>query len=488
MLNALIPRSFRNQILCLLLSSLVIAQIVSFFLVIGERSFISANQRIDSSIYQFSTFANLVESTPDYLQYDLLSSVNDEQSFFRLNEQAQLVIPTQANSNRITLEAQQRFIQYLEQSDYSIGSPFIIVTNNHNEAFSHVENSYETFLTGLNNQSKESGYQQFFRFSPAFDRLDIEAQLPSGLWLYATFNIGKLSIGLQARLISIVALTIIIVGISGFLITIKMTNPISSLAAASEKLGKGQSVPRLKEQGPQDIREALSAFNNMNDRLTQLISSQKQMLGAISHDLRSPLTSLRLRLESVEDSADKEKMINTVEEMNEMISSILDFTRVDAEEKSIETSRPVDLYNFCDSLIAEYIDTGRACSLDYHGAEDQVFNCRYISLRRALRNIIDNGLRYGEQVALRVNQIDAKTIVLIFSDKGPGLAEDDLTKVLQPFYRPDKARRIMDGGIGMGLSISQSIIKAHGGSICLANDDASHSVNKGLRVSVTLPL
>ncbi|MDA8963141.1 HAMP domain-containing histidine kinase, partial [Pseudomonadales bacterium] len=354
----------------------------------------------------------------------------------------------------------------------------------------NVKNSYESFLSDINKQPKESIYQQYFSFSPAFDRLDIEAQLPSGLWLYATFNIEKLSIGLQTRLISIIALTIIIVGITGFLITIKMTNPISSLAAASEKLGKGQAVPRLKEQGPQDIRDALSAFNNMNSRLTQLLSSQKQMLGAISHDLRSPLTSLRLRLESVEDSDDKEKMINTAEEMNEMIAAILNFTQLDAEEKSSEVSRPVDLYNFCDSLIEEYTDTGRACRLDYQGNEDQVFNCRYISLRRALRNIIENGLRYGEQVTLTVKQIEKEKIVFIFSDKGPGLPTNELTKVLQPFYRPDKARRIMDGGIGMGLSISESIIKAHGGSICLENGDASvdKSVNKGLRVSVTLPL
>lgn len=488
MFNALIPHSFRNQILLLLLSSLIVAQVVSFFLVVGERSFVSITQRVDSSIYQFSTFANLVETTPEYLHVELLESVNDEKSFFRLNDTEQLIATKPAKVNRVNLEAQQRFIEYLEQSDYSIGNPVIIVTGTGDEAFSQVEKNYQALTDGLTAAANKSITQWVFGLSPAFDRLDIEAQLPSGLWLYASFKIEKLSIGLQARLISIVALTIIIVGITGFLITIKMTHPISRLAAASEKLGKGQSVPRLEEKGPNDIREALSAFNNMNTRLTQLLSSQKQMLGAISHDLRSPLTSLRLRLESVDDGEQKEKMINTVEEMNEMIAAILDFTRVDAEEKSSEISRPVDLYNFCDSLIAEYTDTGRACSLDYQGGEDQVFNCRYISLRRALRNIIDNGLRYGEQVTLSVNQIDAETIVLVFNDKGPGLAEGELKNVLKPFYRPDKARRTMDGGIGMGLSISESIIKAHGGSICLANGDSSHSANKGLRVSVTLPL
>ena len=483
MFNALTPHSFRNQILLLLLSSLIVAQVISFFLIIGERSFVSITQRVDNSIYQFSTFANLVETTPEYLHSELLESVNDEKSFFRLNDTEQLMAIETISLNRVNLEAQQRFFEYLEQSDYSIGNPVIIVTDIGDEAFSQVKENYQALTEGLTEVNNKPFIKRVFGHSPAFDRLDIEAQLPSGLWLYASFKIEKLSIGLQARLMSIVALTIIIVGIVGSLITIKMTNPISSLVVASEKLGKGQSVARLKEQGPNDIREAISAFNNMNTRLTQLLSSQKQMLGAISHDLRSPLTSLRLRLESVDDGEQKEKMINTVEEMNEMIAAILNFTREEADEQSQEVSRPVDLYNFCDSLIAEYTDTGRACTLEYNGNEDQVFNCRYISLRRALRNIIDNGLRYGVQVKLTVSQSNTENVLLVLSDKGPGLAEDDLLNVLKPFYRPDKARRKMDGGIGMGLSISESIIKAHGGYINLTNRKSG-----GLDVSISLPL
>ena len=495
MLKTLTPHSFRNQILLLLLSSLIAAQLVSFFLVVGERSFVSVTQRVDNTIYQFSTFANLVESTPGYLHDDLLASVNDEKSFYRLNDSEQLIAQEKESVNRVNIEAQKRFIQYLEKSDYSIGSPLIIVTDSSDEDFSDVQNNYQTFMQSLTAKPDENFSRQMFGSSPAFDRLDIEAQLPSGLWLYASFKIEKLSIGLQARLISIVALTIIIVGITGFLITIKMTNPISSLAAASEKLGKGQSVPRLKEKGPNDIREALAAFNNMNDRLTQLLSSQKQMLGAISHDLRSPLTSLRLRLESIDEGEEKEKMITTVEEMNEMIAAILNFTREEAEDQSREVSRPVDLYNFCDSLIGEYAETGRQCKLIYNAGEDQSFHCRYISLRRALRNIIDNGLRYGEQVTLMVSQTsivshtttasqkDTGSVLFEFIDKGTGLPESELQNVLKPFYRPDKARPKADGGIGMGLSISESIIKAHGGHINLSN----HS-DGGLKVSITLPL
>lgn len=487
MFKALTPHSFRNQILLLLLSSLIVAQVVSFFLLVGERSFVSVTQRIDNSIYQFSTFANLVDSTPEYLYGDLLQSVNDEKRFYRISDNEQLVVledqPQQESAKRINIEAQQRFIEYLEQSDYSIGSPLIIVTDSANKTSSPIKQDYQSFIQGLSDAPNKHFLKPILNFTPAFDRLDIEAQLPSGLWLYASYKIEKLSTGLQARLMSIAALTLVIVGITGILITIKITNPISRLAAASEKLGKGQSVPRLEEQGPNDIREAVAAFNNMNDRLTQLLSSQKQMLGAISHDLRSPLTSLRLRLESIDDGEQKEKMIHTVEEMNQMIAAILNFTREDAEEQNSEASRAVDLYDFCESLIAEYTDTGRACLLNCTVDQDQVLNCRYISLRRAMRNIIDNGLRYGEQVSLTVSQIDSHTVLFIFSDKGPGLAEDELHNVLKPFYRPDKARRVMDGGIGMGLSISESIVKAHGGDIRLAN---SHQ--GGLDVSIRLPL
>ena len=168
------------------------------------------------------------------------------------------------------------------------------------------------------------------------DRIDTEVQLASGLWLYGSFKLEKLSTGIQIRLLGLTLLTVTIVSLVGVFISLRMTKPISSLADASEKLGKGQVVDRLEEIGSADIRHATSAFNTMNTRVMLLLENQKQMLGAISHDLRSPLTSLRLRLENLNDGQSKEKMISTVDEMNGMISSILTFTRQQADENHSE--------------------------------------------------------------------------------------------------------------------------------------------------------
>ena len=185
---------------------------------------------------------------------------------------------------------------------------------------------------------------------------------------------------------------------------------------AADKLGKGQNVKSLNESGSDDIKEALIAFNIMNKRLMKLISNQKQMLGAISHDLRSPLTSLRLRLETLNDSKNKEKMIHTVEEMNRMISSILTFIKQQADENTGEKSEIVNLYSFISSLSDEYIDTGRNLQLDYKLNKNLYFNCRYNSLRRALRNLIDNGLNYGTKVIVKVEINTHKNIIFYIMD------------------------------------------------------------------------
>ena len=262
-----------------------------------------------------------------------------------------------------------------------------------------------------------------------------------------------------------------------------MTKPISSLADASEKLGKGQVVDRLEEIGSADIRHATSAFNTMNTRVMLLLENQKQMLGAISHDLRSPLTSLRLRLENLDDDQSKEKMISTVEEMNGMIAAILTFTRQQADENHSEATEKVELKNFFYSLIEEYTDTHRDCHLDYNVNQVNHFECRYISLRRALRNIIDNGLRYGNKVNIIVTNLNQRQLNINIRDNGPGIPEQHLNDVLKPFFRPDQARAHNDGGIGMGLAISESIITSHGGVLELGNHPEG-----GVEAFISLPL
>ena len=324
MIKKILPRTLRSQIVWLLLSSLLIAQSVSFFLIIDERSLVSMDQRIDQSLNEFFTFADLVDATPDYLNDDLLLSINDPNRFFRLNEDFQLMKtdPLLTQDNQSNTIAQKRLLQRIKDTDFRLGNALIIITPVTNNEYEKVNNSYAEFIA----QHEPSGlnrWQQWLKPELSYDRIDTEVQLASGLWLYGSFKLEKLSTGIQIRLLGLTLLTVTIVSLVGVFISLRMTKPISSLADASEKLGKGQVVDRLEEIGSADIRHATSAFNIMNTRVMLLLENQKQMLGAISHDLRSPLTSLRLRLENLDDDQSKEKMISTVEEMNGMIAALI---------------------------------------------------------------------------------------------------------------------------------------------------------------------
>ena len=484
MLKKLLPKTFRSQIVWLLLLSLIIAQALSFFLIIGERSLVSMDQRIDQSLNEFFTFADLVDATPDYLHQDLLITINDQHRFFRLNEDIQLLKSTLpvTQGNRSNAIAQQRLMAYIKKTDFRIGEAIIIITAVTDEDVSQVENNYVDFIK-LREMQTMNRWQQWINPELSYDRIDAEAQLASGLWLYGSFKIEKLSTGIQIRLLGLTLFTVIIVSLVGIFISLRMTRPISALADASEKLGKGQVVDRLDEIGSDDIRYATAAFNTMNTRLMMLLDNQKQMLGAISHDLRSPLTSLRLRLENLDHSQSKDKMINTVEEMNGMISTILTFTRQQADENNGEASEKVALQPFFKDLADEYIDTNRNCDLDYCVNNVSHFECRHISLRRALRNIIDNGLRFGQKVYIKVQCINDKQLHVTIRDDGPGIPTEYLQDVLRPFFRPDQARAQNDGGIGMGLAISETIVTSHGGKLLLQN----HS-DGGLEACIILPL
>ena len=475
----LLPKTFRWQIVTLLLGSLLISQIISAYIIIGERSLISINERIDKSIDSFFTLAELFINTPDYLHGELLLSVNNENTSFRLTDNEILTSNTIYDKKNTNL-AKLRLDNYFKNTDQSIGSPKIIVTPSFDKDYLDIDLDYIKYISKYEHDLSSDN---FFKLKPNHDRIDMEALLPSGQWLNATLVTQKLSLGLQIRLAAIIFITILIVSIISIFITLKLTKPIQDLTKAANKLGKGQNVKSLNESGSHDIKEALIAFNIMNKRLMKFISNQKEMLGAISHDLRSPLTSLRLRLETLNDSKNKEKMIHTVEEMNRMISSILTFIKQQADENTSEKSEIVNLYSFISSLADEYIDTGRNLELDYKLNKNLYFNCRYNSLRRALRNLIDNGLNYGTKVIVKVEINTHKNIIFYIMDNGPGVPEKFLNDVKKPFYRLDPSRNSDKGNIGMGLAISETITKSHGGVMNIKNQSKG-----GLVVTIEVPI
>jgi len=251
------------------------------------------------------------------------------------------------------------------------------------------------------------------------------------------------------------------------------TRPIVNLAKAAEKFGKGEYVKEFRPSGAKEIRLAAYEFDRMRKRISIHLNQRSEMLSGISHDLRTPLTRLKLQLALLKQQDLAKKMSEDIEEMERMLNEYLEFSR---HQKNEETET-IDLNNLIENITQKYQDKKIDTKLD----ENQKINMRPNSIKRCLVNLIDNGLSYGEKVNILTKNTTDNVIIMI-DDNGPGIPENEYQNVMKPFYRIDKSRGQNKSGVGLGLSIANDIIRAHGGSISFEK-----SPLKGLRVKISLP-
>jgi len=263
---------------------------------------------------------------------------------------------------------------------------------------------------------------------------------------------------------------------SSLLLAQRASRSMDQLAAAAHRLGLGEDRPPIPEHGPLEVRETIRAFNLMQERLHKHIRDRSRLLAAVSHDLRTPITTLRLRAEYIEDAEIRDKTLATLDEMEAILSATLSFARDEAADESV---RATDLAALVQSLVDDHADLGGDVS--YEGPDRLTCRCRPISLKRALSNLIDNAVKYGGSVRVGL-QADGGSRVIQVDDDGPGIPEADLHKVLEPFFRLEASRCRETGGTGLGLSVAQTIVHAHGGTLHLSNRPEG-----GLRAQVRLP-
>lgn len=253
--------------------------------------------------------------------------------------------------------------------------------------------------------------------------------------------------------------------------------PLMRFARAAERVGLDVQAPPFPEQGPAQLRRAIRAFNQMQVRLQRMLTDRTLMLGAISHDLRTPLTRLRLRIETDRVVPDRAKMLTDIEAMEAMLTSTLAFVRgVDDAEAQEAVDLDLALQTVCD-LIS---DVGG--EVTYVGPSRCRYLCKPQAMMRALTNVIGNAAKYGRHAKVVLSQGQGPGYVIHVEDDGPGIADAEKEKVFEPFYRTAAAQDLDRQGMGLGLSIARSIILSHGGSIELS-DAAPH----GLIVTITLP-
>jgi len=306
------------------------------------------------------------------------------------------------------------------------------------------------------------GFGAFGLFSN-YGELKVAVPLSNGRWLSFVTSLPQDSPVLSRQLLVAMALMALITLFVSAWVVRSVTKPLANLARAAQRLEVDLAAPALSETGTIETRQAARSFNRMQIRLRELIENRTRMLAAISHDLRTPLTSLRLRAENNSDPDDREKMLATVAEMDAMIGATLRFARDDA---LAGPRRRTDLSALLASIVDDLADNGLAVEME--PSPPVVFTCQPDALKRALTNLLENGVKYGGRARARIVVLPDK-IEVVVDDDGPGILDSELERVFQPFYRIESSRARETGGIGLGLAIARSIVEAHGGDLVLSN-------------------
>ncbi len=303
----------------------------------------------------------------------------------------------------------------------------------------------------------------------------ISVRLDDATWLNAAARLpGPRPAPISAIVGALVS--IIIVGIGAALISRQIGRPLSDLANAARALGSGQTNVTAPVSGPEDVRRASTAFNAMAERLGRQLNRQRQMLWALSHDLRTPITAIRLRAELIEDEAERQRLLASVAEMETLTEQALSLARAGASE---EARANVDLAEIARTLCGELQDMGVNITADANDA--LMVECRPSEIARAMRNLAENAAKYGGGGIMRVYRNAANEAAIEVSDEGAGVPPELITKLTNPFFRADEARSETNGA-GLGLAITQAIADIHGGRLILEN-----RAPKGFSAKIVLP-
>lgn len=448
-MTRLLPRTMAGQLILVLLAVIVAAHLLTFLIFAGERRSALEIARREQVAEQLIPIVRLVLTVPPEereallrpwregplslsVDKDSIVDVDDDHHVHRLEEQMLRRLERRVRTIRVELD-----------DDVPIWSP----------------------RQRWGGGPPGRGYA-----------LLVAVGLPDQGWLNARLAVRPPIVGFAGPYLVILGLTLI-----GIVLTLavgvrRLTRPIRALADATDKMGRGERVEPLPITGPSEIRRATVAFNAMGERLDRYVSDRLRMLAAISHDLRTPITSLRLRTELIDDAETREKMLETLQEMQRMVEATLAFAREEAES---EPTRTVDLQALADSIVQDLADLGQPATILERPALPLA--CRPMALRRAIRNLVENAIRYGK-LALVTVEIEGSEAVLRVDDDGPGIPAERLDDVFEPFVRLDESRSEATGGVGLGLSIARSIVHAHGGQLLLINRPEG-----GLRAELRLP-
>jgi signal transduction histidine kinase len=310
----------------------------------------------------------------------------------------------------------------------------------------------------------------------ATDTLAIAVQQPDGSWITTNAPWPRRDTRILWVLLGQTLIIYILILIPVLWLTRRIARPLRALAVAARTFTPGAAASPLAIDGPGDVRDVIAAFNALTLRVTAMLDEKDRMLGAIGHDLRTPLAALRVRIESVEDEQDRARMADTIEEMSRTLDDILSLARLGRPSEAVTE---VDLAALVDAVVEDFRDIG--ADVSFEEPPRLRMRLRPTLFRRAVRNLIENAIKYGGAVEVSLEHTASRVMVCV-ADRGPGIPPDKLEAVFDPFTRLEGSRNRDTGGIGLGLALARAIVRDAGGEIALANRDGG-----GLAATITLP-
>jgi len=308
-------------------------------------------------------------------------------------------------------------------------------------------------------------------------RYAVIIELTDHTWVIFSVSSRSWGLGEWQRNLIILGLILLSTLIVALIATRHLATPLEHFAEGARRFGVDFRAPPIPVVGPYEIRQAILAFNAMQAQLKHFVQDRTQMLAAISHDLRAPLTRMRLRGEFIEDADQQSKLFRDVDEMQAMVNAALEFFR---DEARLEHATAFDLAELLHTVVDDFRDAGTEVS--FEGAQRFVYVGRPIGIKRALTNLIDNAVKYGSEPGVRLKAF-ADCVEIRIVDRGPGIAPQYQEQVFTPFFRVEGSRNKNTGGVGLGLSAARATVLEHGGTLILRNRR-----DGGLEARVSLPL
>jgi signal transduction histidine kinase len=443
-----LPRSLIGQMLLLMAAALLVAQLVNFAFILSEQQKLNLAQNEGPAITRFVQTAERVAAVPPEVRPILAADRPGSGASYKLSKESLFDLHgfrrNQMVERHLAAALAEAGVRVREIRGATMAGPA-------GERFAppHAHGVRLVFLS---------------------------ARLPDGSWIDGRFVVPRVDPWLVHRLLfSTFMLYALVLG-AVLWIAVRLARPLRALTRAAERFQGRSGGEPVEPRGPSDVRRAIEAFNAMNRRTLALLDEKDRMLGAIGHDMRTPLASLRIRAENMGPDEERAKLVATIEEMAASLEDILVLARTGRAREKV---RAVDVAALADALVEEYRALGRKAA--FEPSPRAVLAVQPNLLRRALRNLIDNALAYGGEAKVRVHD-RAGTVDMIVDDEGPGMTDAQMREAIEPFTRLETSRNRESGGAGLGLAIARAAALAHGGDLHL-----SRRPEGGLSAAMSLP-